>query len=168
MKKSIYKIVFIFFGFIAGIMFSAIALNLSVGNMMVKEFKSPYGFEKTVTVMTNRINEKDGWHVTEVIDQNHEVSIHGGFPIGNFKIIKYCHGGYSARVLKPDENKKYGNMMPKTFAVYEKSDGSVYISTMNGAVMGKMFGGEFEKIIEEVSLEVESMMRFINLKFTLY
>jgi 2C-methyl-D-erythritol 2,4-cyclodiphosphate synthase len=61
-----------------------------------------------------------------------------------------------------------GNMMPKTFAVYEKSDGQVFISTMNGAIMGKLFGGEIEEIIEEVSLEVEDMMRFINLKFTLF
>lgn len=58
--------------------------------------------------------------------------------------------------------------MPKTFAVYEKSDGTVYVSTMNGAVMGKMFGGEIENIIEKVSLEVEDMMRFMNLKFTLF
>jgi len=164
MKGLVYTIL----GFIAGIMFTAIVLNISVGNMMVKEFKSPYDFDKTVNVITQRINEKDGWHVTEVIDQNHEVSVHGGFPIGNFKIVKYCHGGYSAKVLKDDDDKKFGNMMPKSFAVYQKSDGSVYVSTMNGAVMGKIFGGEFEKIIEEVSLEVENMMRFINLKYTLY
>ena len=71
-------------------------------------------------------------------------------------------------MLSADERKKIGNMMPKTFAVYEKSDGQVYVSTMNGAVMGKLFGGEIERIIEEVSLEVEDMMRFINLKFTLF
>ena len=161
-------LVFSILGFLAGVLFTAIVLNISAGNMMVKEFRSPYDFDKTVEVMTQRINAKEGWHVTEVIDQNHEVSVHGGFPIGNFKIIKYCHGAYSAKVLVKDENKKYGNMMPKSFAVYQKSDGSVYVSTMNGGIMGKLFGGEFEKIIEEVSIEVEDMMRFINLKFTLY
>ena len=168
MKTGIIKIVYSVLGFIGGVIFTAIVLNISVGNMMVKEFKSPYDFDKTVDVMIKRINEKNGWHVTNVIDQNHEVTVNGGFPIGNFKIVKYCHGGYSAKVLKPDENKKFGNMMPKSFAIYEKSDGSIYVSTMNGAIMGKMFGGEFEKIIEEVSVEVESMMRFINLKYTLY
>ena len=58
--------------------------------------------------------------------------------------------------------------MPKSFGIYEKSDGRVYISTMNGAVMGKLFGGEFERIIEESSVEVEDIMRFINLKLTLF
>ena len=136
--------------------------------MLVKEFISPFDFDKTVKVMAERINGADGWHVTEIIDQNEEVKNHGGYDIGNFKIIKYCHGGYSAKMLDNDDSKKIGNMMPKTFAVYEKSDGQVFVSTMNGGIMGKLFGGEIEEIIEDVSLEVEGMMRFINLKYTLF
>ena len=168
MKTKVRTIVYLIFGFIAAIIFSGVVINISSGEMMVKEMRSPYDFEKTVSVMTDRINGKDGWHVTGVIDQNEEVTMNGGYPIGNFKIIKYCSGKYSADMLSADDRKKIGNMMPKTFAVYEKSDGQVYVSTMNGAVMGKMFGGEIESIIEEVSLEVEDMMRFINLKFTLF
>lgn len=168
MKIKILVFVSIILGFIAGIIFSGIAVSVSSGEMMVKEFKSPYDFEKTMEVMVDRINSKEGWHVTDVIDQNKEVIENGGYPIGKFDIIKYCHGGYSARMLKEDDRKKLGNMMPKTFAVYEKSDGQVFVSTMNGAIMGKFFGGETEKIIEEVSLEVEDMMRFINLKYTLF
>ncbi len=168
MKTKILTIVALLFGFLAGVIFTGIAISISSGEMMVKEFKSPYDFEKTVTVTVDRINSKEGWHVTEVIDQNQETIENGGSSIGNFKIIKYCSGKYSARMLKPDDNKKIGNMMPKTFAVYEKSDGQVFVSTMNGGIMGKLFGGEIEQIIEEVSLEVEDMMRFINLKYTLF
>lgn len=168
MKTKIIIIVSLFLGLLAGIIFSGIALSISSGNMMVKEFKSPYDFDKTVNVMVDRINGAEGWHVTGIIDQNKEVMENGGFSIGNFKIIKYCSGKYSAEMLKADDRKKIGNMMPKTFAVYEKSDGQVFVSTMNGGIMGKLFGGETERIIEEVSLEVESMMRFINLKYTLF
>jgi len=168
MKTKARNIVYIIFGFIAGIIFSGVVVNISSGEMMVKEFRSPYDFEKTVSVMSDRINGKEGWHVTGVIDQNQEAIMNGGYSIGNYKIIKYCSGKYSADMLSADDRKKIGNMMPKTFAVYEKSDGQVYVSTMNGAVMGKIFGGEIERIIEEVSLEVEDMMRFINLKFTLF
>ncbi len=168
MKTKILIIVFLFFGFIAGIIFSGVVLSVSSGEMLAKEFKSPYDFDKTVAVMTERINGKDGWHVTNIIDQNKAVSENGGFPIGNFKIIKYCHGGYSAEMLKTDDRKKIGAMMPKSFAVYEKSDGQVFVATMNGAVIGKLFGGEVEKIIEESSLDIESIMRFVNLKYTLF
>lgn len=167
-KITITIIVTLIFGFMAGIIFTAVTISLSSGEMMVKEFNSPFDFDKTVKVMVERINGKQGWHVTEVIDQNKEVKENGGYDIGNFKIVKYCHGKYSSRMLDSDDRKKIGNMMPKTFAVYEKSDGRVYVSTMNGAIMGKIFGGEIEKIIEEVSIEVEDMMRFINLKYTLF
>ncbi|MEN8228742.1 MAG: DUF302 domain-containing protein [Bacteroidota bacterium] len=168
MKTKISTVIYIIFGFIAGIIFSGIIVSISSGEMMIKEIKSPYDFDKTVSVMSDRINAKEGWHVTEVIDQNKEVTLNGGYDIGDFKIIKYCSGKYSADMLSADERKQIGNMMPKTFAVYEKSDGQVYVSTMNGAVMGKIFGGEVETIIEKVSLEVEDMMRFMNLKFTLF
>ncbi len=168
MKTKIAIIVSLIFGILIGVIFTAITINISAKPMLVKEFKSPYDFEKTVSVITDRINNKKGWHVTNVIDQNKAVSENGGFPIGNFKIIKYCHGAYSAEMLKTDDRKKIGVMMPKSFAVYQKSDGQVYVSTMNGAVIGKLFGGVEEKIIEESSLEIEDIMRFINLKFTLY
>lgn len=168
MKTKITISVTLVLGFLIGLIFSGIFVSVSSGEMMLKEFHSPYDFNKTVSLMAQRINDKEGWHVTEIIDQNQEAKAHGGFEIGPYKIIKYCHGGYSARVLQADERKKIGNMMPKSFAVYQKSDGQVYISTMNGAIMGKLFGGETEKILEEVSLEVEDMMRFINLKFTIF
>lgn len=166
--KNVIVIVSIIFGFILGILFAGITLSISSSEMMVKELKSPYDFEKTVSVMAKRINAKAGWHVTTIIDQNNEIVQNGGSDIGNFKIIKYCHGAYSTRMLQDDKRKKIGNMMPKSFAVYEKSDGQVYVSTMNGAVLGKVFGGEIEAIMEEVALEVEDMMRFINLKYTLF
>jgi uncharacterized protein (DUF302 family) len=166
--KNITIILSIILGFALGIIFTGITLSISAGEMMIKEFKSPFEFEKTVEVMANRINSKDGWHVTGIIDQNKEIIENGGHNIGKYKIIKYCHAGYSERMLSDDSRKKIGNMMPKSFAVYEKSDGRVFISSMNGAIMGKIFGGEIERTIEKVSLEVEDMMRFINLKYTLF
>ncbi|MCK5730614.1 MAG: DUF302 domain-containing protein [Draconibacterium sp.] len=168
MKTKVLTIVALILGFIVGIVFTAVTISVSSGEMLVKEFKSPYDFDKTVTVMSDRINAAPGWHVTDVIDQNKEVIANGGYEIGNFKIVKYCHGGFAAEMLEVDDRKKTGTMMPKSFAVYEKSDGQVFVSTVNGAVMGKLFGGEIERIIEESSLEVEDIMRFINLKYTLF
>ena len=168
MKTKLIVVVTLTLGFILGIIFAGIVVSVSSKNMMIKELKSPYDFDKTVEVLVERINNADGWIVTDVIDQNEAVLSNGGEAIGNFKIVKYCSGEFSSRMLKTDDRKKIGNMMPKSFAIYEKSDGQVFVSTMNGAVMGKILGGETEDIIEEVGLEVEGMMRFINLKFTLF
>jgi uncharacterized protein (DUF302 family) len=168
MKIKLVAISFLIIGIFIGAAISAISLNLSTGNMMLKEIKSPFDFEKTVDVLTERINTQLGWHVVNIIDQNEAVTTHGGKKIGNFKIVQYCNGKYSAEMLRGDDQKKVGAMMPKAFAVYEKSDGQVYISTANGMVMGKLFGGKTEEIIEKVSLEVENILRFVNFKFTFF
>lgn len=159
---------FIIIGFLFGVIITAVAINLSTGNMMVKEIKSPYDFEKTVNILTERINSQTGWHVVAVIDQNEAIVTSGGKAIGNFKIIQYCNGKYSSQMLSDDSRKKLGTSMPKSFAVYEKSNGQVYISTANGMIMGKLYGGETEEIIEKVSLEVENILRFVNFKFSIF
>ncbi len=168
MKSKLFAIVYLLIGFLVGIVFTGIAINLSAGKMMIKEMKSPYDYEKTVETVVNRVNSMPGWHIVTVYDMNKEVTEHGGKPLGKYSIIKYCSGKYASEMLIADDRKPIGSMMPKAFAVYEKSDGQVYLSTSNGAVMGKIFGGETETLIEKVSLEVEEMLRFMNFKFSLF
>lgn len=168
MEKKILVIVSVLGGLVLGAFFTGLALNMSSEKMMLVEIKSPYEFEKTVDVISNRINNSGDWKVTNVIDQNKAV-VDGGAPtIGKYVIIKYCSPKYSSEMLKADNTKKIGVMMPKSFAVYEKTNGQVYISTSNGGVMGKMFGSEAANVLEKVSLEVEGIMSFVNLKFNVF
>jgi uncharacterized protein (DUF302 family) len=168
MKTRLAAIVSGVFGLLAGIIFTGIGINLSAGKMMIKEIKSPYDYEKTVDLVVRRVNAMPQWHVVTVYDMNKEAVEHGGKPIGKYSIIKYCSGKYASQMLMADDRKVMGAMMPKAFAVYEKSDGQVYLATSNGAVMGKLFGGETETLIEKVSLEVEDMLSFMNFKFSLF
>ncbi|MBN2486845.1 MAG: DUF302 domain-containing protein [Bacteroidales bacterium] len=168
MKTKLTALVFTIFGILVGIVFTGITLNLSAGKMMVKEMKSPYGYEKTIETIVERINAMPEWHVVTVYDMNSEVTKYGGKPIGKYSIIKYCSGKYASEMLIADDRKTMGAMMPKAFAVYEKTDGQVYVATSNGAVMGKLFGGETETLIEKVSLEVEGILRFLNFKYSLF
>jgi len=168
MKTKLIAIVFTILGFLVGIIFSGITINLSAGNMMIKEMVSPYDYNKTIETIVNRINAMPEWHTVTVYDMNKEVTENGGKPIGKYSIIKYCSGKYASEMLMADNRKPMGAMMPKAFAVYEKADGQVYVATANGAVMGKLFGGETETLIEKVSLEVEEMLRFMNFKFSLF
>jgi len=168
MKTKLIAIVFGVLGAFVGIVFTGITVNLSAGRMMIKEMKSPYDYEKTVETIVNRVNSMPEWHVVTVYDMNKEVIENGGKPIGKYSIIKYCSGKYASEMLMNDDRKPMGAMMPKAFAIYEKTDGQVYVATSNGAVMGKLFGGETETLIEKVSLEVEEMLRFMNFKFSLF
>ena len=130
--------------------------------MLIKEQESPFDFEKTIDLLIEAINNKEGWKVTALIDQNQAVMENGGTSIGKFKIIKYCNGKHASQMLQSDDRKYIGTMMPKSFAVYEKSDGQSYVSFLNGAVMGDMMGGEIEAIINEVSFDVSEMISVLK------
>jgi len=167
MKRIVFATIF-FLGIAAGLFFSGIFMNISAERVFFKEIVSPFDFDKTVDVLTKRINAADGWNVTAVIDQQQTVLKNGGGDIGKLKIIQYCSGKYAHQMLKDDQRKKIAVMMPKSFAVYEKSDGRVYIALMNGAFMAKVLRGDAYGILENVSLEVEGMLSFIGFKYSLF
>lgn len=156
------------FSFLVGAVFTAGAFSISAPNLLIKEVISPYDFEKSVRVIRDRINAKEPWEVTEIIDQNQEVINKGAKSIGRVKIIKFCHPNFSSEMLSSDDRKFMASMMPLSIAVYEKSNGEVYISMKNGSVMTKLFGGEIESIAEEVSREIEEIMSFMNFKFAVF
>ena len=159
----------LFFGLVVGVFVTGIALNISGDRIVLKEMKSPYeDFDKTVETIVNRINQADSWHVMSVLDYNEIVQEGGQPPIGKIKLIKFCSSKYAAKMLAMDDFKKLGAMLPKTISVYEKNDGHIYVAMGNGLVMGKMFDGPAAKIIENVSYEIEDIMRFMNFKFTLF
>ena len=51
-------------------------------------------------------------------------------------------------------------MMPCTIAVYVKSDGKTYVSMMNLELMGKMYGGDVEKMAVKLAPQMEQMLAF--------
>jgi uncharacterized protein (DUF302 family) len=52
--------------------------------------------------------------------------------------------------------------MPCSFAVYEKSDGKVYVSFMNIQLMGQMYKGqkEVEELVNKLGPQMQKMVEF--------
>ncbi len=133
---------------------------------LILEHKSPFDYNKTVETVVNRINAHEGWKVISVIDQAAQIKAGGGKDVGKVSIIKYCNSKYAGRMLSADERKKMAVSMPISIAIYEKSTGECVVSVSNGVLMSKIYGGETEEIIEEVSREVEEILGFMAFKFT--
>ena len=154
----------VFTAFVAGI-----AFKVAAPTMFFKEIKSSYGFDKTVELIKNRINKKDGWHVTTIIDQQQEVLEHGGSDVGKVKIIKFCNGKLSGEMLMADESKFMATKMPLSISVYEKSDGTVVIGLMNGYIMARLFSATREgEIMQKVVTDMESILSFTHFRFTIF
>ncbi|MEA1955453.1 MAG: DUF302 domain-containing protein [Campylobacterota bacterium] len=160
-------------GMVLGLVFSVfvvgLAFKIAAPTMFFKEVRSTYDFEKTVSLLETRINKKDGWHVTNIIDQQKEVLENGGEDVGKVKIIKFCNGKLSGVMLSADESKFMATKMPLSISVYEKRDGRVVIGLMNGYIMARLFSGTREgDIMQQVVSDMEDILSFVHFRFSMF
>ena len=156
-------------GLVLSLFVTGLAFKIAAPTMFFKEVSVPYAFDKTVRMLQIRINKQEGWHVTDVIDQQKEVLDNGGEDVGKVKIIKFCNGKLSGIMLNNDGSKFMAAKMPLSIAVYEKSDGRVTIGLMNGYIMARLFSGSREgEIMEEVVKDMEEILGFLHFRFTIF
>ncbi len=166
-KKNI--LIGVILGFVLSLFVLGFAFKVAAPTMFFKEVSVPYNFEKTVRVIKTRINKQEGWHVTDIIDQQKEVLNNGGQNVGKVKIIKFCNGKLSGIILDNDSSKFMAAKMPLSIAVYEKNDGRVTIGLMNGYIMARLFAGTREgEIMEEVVKDIEEILGFLHFRFTIF
>lgn len=169
MNNKMGIIIGVILGLVLSLFVAGVAFKIAAPTMFFKEVSVPYDFDKTVTMIENRINKQEGWHVTNVIDQQKEILENGGTDVGKVKIIKFCNGKLSGVMLDADGSKFMAAKMPLSIAVYEKSDGRVTIGLMNGYIMARLFSGTREgKIMEDVVKEIEEILGFLHFRFTIF
>jgi len=149
-------------GFVAGAFLLSIVGWLMMPGLMLKEYQSPFGVEKTVEkIKQNAITE--GWIVSGVTPLNDSVKKHGGGDLPPVMLINLCEAHHAFNILKEDKNKIVSVMMPCTISVYQKTDGKTYIGTMNAGLLGTMFGGTVAKVMGgEVAEQQQKFISFVN------
>jgi len=146
-------------GFAVGIIVMLIVMKIAAPGMMIHEAKSPYDFNTTVTTInSNALNE--GWKVTNVYDFQKSIMDAGKGDVGRIKVIEMCQAEYASGLLTEDETKFVAVMMPCAIAVYEKSNGSIYVASMNVGIMGKIFGGEIDTTMSKVAADDKTILEF--------
>ena len=149
-----------------GMVVSAVIMKYAVPGAMIKTLHSPYGFDKTVRLIKENIKRQKGWSVTAEIDQGKAIREGSNHDIRRYTIIKFCNAEFSGGMLASPDRRHFGVMMPVSVAVFEQDDGSVRISLINGALISKLFGGEYEHILNHVKLDVEAIFSFMHLRFS--
>lgn len=151
--------------FTAGLVLASFAAMEALPRVMFKEVLSPFGHEQTLEVIRDRVRTQSGWAITAEIDQRAAILAGGGGDIGAYEIIKICHGGHATRMLSDDDRAYFGVMMPISVAVYEREDGHTYVSLINGDVISKVFGQDYEEVIKDVRFDMEVIFQFMHLTF---
>jgi uncharacterized protein (DUF302 family) len=139
---------------------SAIFLaGCSMGELMVDEVMSPFGFEETVSLITEQARHQ-GWVVPKVHDFQHSLLKFNQENPGRIKVVKVCKPEYASRLLSQDESKYVSVLMPCSVSVYEKTDGRTYVASMNMALMSRLFPGEIGDTLSAVAKEDRIMLSF--------
>ena len=156
------KIANIIIGFILGIIVTGIIVWQIMPGMMLTERLSPYGVDETVAKITANA-KAEGWVVSTIQPLHKAVKKHGGGDLPPVVLINLCQANHAYNILKEDNNKVISVMMPCTISVYQKTDGQVYVGTMNAGLLGAMFGGTVAEVMGgTVAAQQHKFLAFLN------
>jgi uncharacterized protein (DUF302 family) len=143
-------------GFLAGILIGGLFLFLTGPKLLFKESRSTMSFDETVGKIEARADEV-GWKVPAVHDLQATMKKFGK-DVRSVKVFEICHPDHSYKILSRDEERIVSNMMPCRIAVYEKSDGSVWISRMNSGMVSKPMSKVIRTTMADAARDVEAII----------
>ena len=149
----------LFIGILVGVILTALIMVKTIPHLMVQEIQSPMGYEETVSHIQHNVTNA-GWKVSALMRLDKTLAKEGKtvLPVASFKI---CQPDHAETILNDDDARFISVMMPCSIAVYEKADGQTYISTMNSALMGRMFGGTVADVMAgPVAEETAAFVKF--------
>ena len=132
-------------GIIIGAILMMVVMRLAMPKMMLHEQVSPYDHTETVQRIQAAVTN-GGWEISRTMNMQKSLSKHGK-TVPEITVIKICEPNHAAEIMNDDDALFVTVMMPCSIAVYNKTDGKTYISTMNAKLMGRMFGGTVSKIM---------------------
>lgn len=136
-------------------------MSMPPGFSMLVEVESPLDFDATLERI--EANAKGlGWKVPKKWKVNFRKNMMKitDVDIGPNQVLKMCEPFAAVKLLAKDEYKILTAMMPCTIAVYEKSNGTTYISMMNLDLMGQMYGGDVKIMADELAPQMAQMLNF--------
>jgi len=146
---------------IVGITITAITGWNVMPKQMIKERKSPLGYEETISKIESNAKAA-GWMVSSISHLDKKLKKQGK-EIPPVTLINICQPDHAAAILNDESARYISIMMPCTISVYTKADGNTYVATMGMKLMGKMFGGTVAEIMGgAVAEEEETFTSFIE------
>lgn len=147
---------------LVGAIIATVVMVLLMPDMMIREQASPFGVDETVEKIKT-IAESEGWVVSGISDLSASVKKHGNHDLSAVKLVNMCQADHAFKILNEDANKKISVFMPCTISVYKKSDGKVYVGSMNAELLGKMFGGTVAEVMgNTVAAQQQKFIAFLN------
>ena len=146
-------------GIVIGLILAAIVGVGMMRSKMVVPERSSFSFEETCARVEREVEAAEGWSFPiDSFDMSAKLAEKGALPdnVKRIKLYFVCSPPIAKRVL--GDTPKLSAIMPCSWSVYELSDGSVWLSHMNIAMMSKMMGGVVGQAMSEVAAADERFM----------
>jgi uncharacterized protein (DUF302 family) len=147
-------------GTILGVVLALAVVWQMAGSMMFEERVSPFTVEETVARIQHNVEGAgNGWALFGLRYPTRPVEA-TGVSVLPVMAIEACSPKYSGPILKDDKVRFLSLLMPCKISVYKKSDGKVYIGTMNAGLIGKLFGPLVAETMEHVVADQKKFLEF--------
>ncbi|MBI5786193.1 MAG: DUF302 domain-containing protein [Rhodocyclales bacterium] len=147
-------------GIVLGAILSVVAIWQTAGKLMFEETVSPFTVEETVARIQHNVQAAgNGWALFGLRYPTRPVEAEG-VSVLPVIAIEACSPKYSGPILKDDRTRFLSLLMPCKISVYKKSDGKVYIGTMNAGLIGKLFGPLVAETMEHVVADQKKFLEF--------
>lgn len=142
--------------FLSGVVLIITMLFVFGPGLMMVESTSKYDFDGTVDRFVT-IVEESSWGILNHHDMQ-QVKAKLGYEVLPVKVFDLCSGQHSYRILREDDERIVTPMMPCRISIYEKSDGNTYIARMNSGLVGRLFGGTINNVMQTATKESEELI----------
>lgn len=128
-------------------------------NQLVIEQLSKFKFEKTVDLLIAEA-EKREWKVPAVHDLQLSLA-KSGKAVKPVKVIEICKPQYSGKMLELNDERIISVMMPCRISVYEKDNGSTYISLINAGELALGLPPKISVVMKDASDETFEIVKAV-------
>ncbi len=164
MENGKARILFLVLGIVIGVVLSlgitAVYVRNNADQLMITVGESKFDFQTTIDEVNASVIAADGWKVAGFMNMTKSLASHG-YEINQAVIFEICNPDIANEMLADEDNLWMVAMMPCRIAIYEKSDGKVYVAGMNMELMSKLFPGDIGDAMEQVAADDVEMLEDI-------
>lgn len=146
----------IIIGLLAGLLLGWLIIFLAAPSLMFKENRVEGEFDM-ITAKLEEAVLNSGWKIPHVHDLQATLKKFDR-DVSQVKIFDICNPDLSYEILSRDQERIVSNLMPCRIAVYEKSDGTTWVSRMNSGTVAKPMSGVIRKTMTAAASDVEEII----------
>jgi len=149
-------------GLLGGLLITSLVVFFTSPSVMMKEDQSKYDFNTTIDELKAGIEEK-GWKLPCTHDLRATMAKFD-YEVRDVMVLEICNPAHANNILSQDDERVVSSLMPCRIAIYEKSDGKVYLSRMNSGFLAKPMARIIRRTMADASRETEEILDRVILK----